>query len=434
MQYDEALDYIHNTLKFGIKLGLHNISTLLELMGNPHHKLKYVHVAGTNGKGSTVAFISNILIESGYKVGTYTSPYLERFTERMKINNIEIAQDDLARITGFVKEKVELMVERGDNHPTEFEIVTAVAFQYFYESSCDIVVLEVGLGGRFDSTNIIKTPLVSVITTISYDHMDRLGNTLPEIAFEKAGIIKEGGEVVVYPQKREVEEVFEAACNERGAILHKADFKTINVIEGNVDGQKFDYAHYKGLSISLLGLHQVKNAVVALNTIEILKAKGYKITEESLRTGLANTKWPGRLEVVGKQPVFLIDGAHNTEGAVTLKETLDQYFPGKHKIFIVGVLRDKDYKSLIEAVIPGSEKVIAITPNSERALPAEELAIFIGNYCKNVLVGATIEEAVEKALALSSGDDVICAFGSLYYIGEIRALLKNSIKGDADFI
>jgi len=199
MNYEEALEYIHGALKFGSKLGLHNIRVLLELMGNPHKKLKFVHVAGTNGKGSTVAFISSILIEAGYKTGIFVSPYIERFTERIKINNQEIPGADLARITGFVKEKVDIMVQRGENHPTEFEIVTAMAFQYYYENNCDVVVLEVGLGGRLDSTNVIDTPLASVITTISYDHMDRLGSTLPEIAFEKAGIIKEGGDVVMYP-------------------------------------------------------------------------------------------------------------------------------------------------------------------------------------------------------------------------------------------
>jgi len=201
MNYDEALDYIFGTLKFGSKLGLHNIGVLLKLMGDPQKKLKFVHVAGTNGKGSTTAFISSILTEAGYKTGVFISPYIQRFTERMRIGSEEISRDELAEITGFVKENVDKMIAMGENHPTEFEIVTAIAFEYFYRNNCDVVVLEVGLGGRFDSTNIIDTPLVAVITTISFDHTDRLGNTLPQIAFEKAGIIKPGGTVVRFLRK-----------------------------------------------------------------------------------------------------------------------------------------------------------------------------------------------------------------------------------------
>ena len=215
MDYDQAIEYIHSTFKFGVKLGLENIKALLDLMDNPHKKLKYVHVAGTNGKGSTVAFISSILIESGYRVGIYTSPYIQRFTERIRVNTDEISKQDLARITSFVRDKVESMVSMGLNHPTEFEIVTAIAFQYFFEKGCDIVVLEVGLGGRFDSTNVIDNPLVSVITTISYDHMDILGDTLSKIAFEKAGIIKDGTHVVLYPQSKDAERVLEEICREK---------------------------------------------------------------------------------------------------------------------------------------------------------------------------------------------------------------------------
>lgn len=425
MNYNEALEYIHGTLKFGMKLGLHNMGVLLDLMGNPHRKLKFVHVAGTNGKGSTVSFISSILSEAGYRVGIYTSPYIERFTERIKIEEDEISEDDLARIAAVVKEKVEIMVKGGENHPTEFEIVTAIAFQYFYENKCDVVVLEVGLGGRFDSTNIIDTPLVSVITTISYDHMDRLGNTLPEIAFEKAGIIKAGGETVVYPQAPEVEGVFRKACSERNSELHIVDFSSLNLVEFSIDGQVFDYGAYKALRISLVGDHQIKNAAVAVNTCQLLNNKGYSITEDSIRKGLANARWPGRLEVLGRNPVFIIDGAHNIEGSQALYHNLNRYFPGKKIIFVVGVLKDKDYKSMIETVLPISQHFITVTPKSDRALSAEELGIFVGSYCKNVSVSDTIEEAVRKSMSIASKDDIICAFGSLYYIGEVRKFFRS---------
>jgi len=421
MNYDEALEYIHGTIKFGVKLGLKNMGRLLDLMGNPHKKLKYVHVAGTNGKGSTVAFISSILIEAGYKVGIYTSPYIERFTERIKINHTEISEEDLARITGFVKGKVDLMVKNGENHPTEFEIVTAIAFQYFYENGCDVVVLEVGLGGRFDSTNIIESSLVSVITTISYDHMDKLGDTLEKIAFEKAGIIKEHGHVVMYPQSGEVESVIKNVCVEKSSSLEIVDFSKINLTCFGIDGQVFDYGEYKALKISMLGEHQTRNAAVAVNACKVLINKGLNITEHAIRRGLANARWPGRLEVVCKNPLFLLDGAHNPQGAHILRKALCEYFPDKRKIFIMGVLRDKDYRSMVEEIAPIASQFIVVTPNSERALPARELATILETYCNNILISDTIKEAIETSLELYTSEDLICAFGSLYYIGEVRS-------------
>ncbi len=423
MNYDEALAYIHGTYKFGIKVGLHNIKRLLELMGNPHKQLKYVHVAGTNGKGSTVAFISSILKEAGYKVGVYTSPYIQRFTERIRINDTEILKEELAGITAFVKEKIDIMLASGEQHPTEFEIVTAVAFQYFAEKKCDIVVLEVGLGGRFDSTNIIDAPLVSVITTINYDHMHILGDTLAEIAFEKAGIIKENCEVVLYPQIEEVHSVFLKVCSERNANLHEVDFSGLSITEFGIGGQSFTCGEYRSLKISLLGQHQPKNAMVALKAIEILRSLGYGISTEAIERGLAGTRWPGRLEVLLYKPVFLIDGAHNAEGANALTQALKRYFPNKKIKFIIGIVRDKDLKPVLEAVADIAHSFITVTTGTERAMPAKELAKFIKPYCKNVTVGDTIENAVRTSLEAAADDDVICAFGSLYYIGQVRELL-----------
>lgn len=420
MNYNEALDYIHGTLKFGSKLGLHNIAALLELMGNPHKKLKYVHVGGTNGKGSTVAFISSILMSSGYKVGTFISPYIQRFTERITVNGKEISEVALARITAFVKEKIEIMLAKGYNHPTEFEIVTAIGFQYYYECNCDIVVLEVGLGGRFDSTNVIDTPLAAVITTISYDHMNILGDTLPKIAFEKAGIIKEMGDVIVYPQVLEVQQVFDEACSEKGCRLYKAEIDKVELLDFAVEGQTFNYKEYKDLQIGLIGEHQVRNAAVALKVTEVLNNKGFSISEEAIRIGLKNARWPGRLEVVSKQPLFMIDGAHNAEGARVMADALQKYFPHRRKIFIIGVLRDKNIDSILEAVAPIAHQFITVTPNSERALSAINLSKIILNYCNNVLTSDKIVSGIKAALKNSSNDDIICAFGSLYYIGEIR--------------
>jgi dihydrofolate synthase/folylpolyglutamate synthase len=423
MTYDEALDYIHGTLKFGSKLGLHNIGVLLGLMGNPQKKLKFVHVAGTNGKGSITSFISSILMEAGYKTGIYTSPFIQRFTERIKIDDDEISREDLADLTSYVKKCADRMLEMGENHPTEFELVTAIAFEYYYRKHCDIVVLEVGLGGRFDSTNIIDTPELAVIATISYDHTDRLGGTLPEIAFEKAGIIKPGGDVVMYGQSPEVEKVFEKACGERKAILHKADFTKLVPHESNIDGQTFSYGSYQRLQISLLGRHQLRNAAVAVEAAEQLRRKGYHITETVLRQGLLKTRWPGRLEVLSRKPVVLIDGAHNPEAAIVLKEALNEYFPGKPVTFIMGVLTDKDYKTMMEVVLPGCKRLVAVTTDSPKALPAADLAEAAGRYCKNIQIGDTIEDAVRACLGTADPEEVICAFGSLYYIGRVRSAL-----------
>lgn len=426
MNYDQAIEYIHGTSKFGVKLGLENVKTLLDLMGNPHKNLRYVHVAGTNGKGSTVAFIGSILVESGYRVGIYTSPFIQRFTERIRINNDEISKEDLARIASFVREKVEIMVSKGFNHPTEFEIVTAIAFQYFFEQDCDIVVLEVGLGGRFDSTNVIDDPLVSVITTISYDHMDILGDTLSKIAFEKAGIIKDGTNVVLYPQADEAERVFEEVCKEKKAKLNKISFDVAKILGFSIDGQEFNYKEMKSLRISLLGKHQIKNAVTAIEAVSVLREKGYNITEDSIRKGLLKAKWPGRLEVLCRKPVFIIDGAHNLEGARALTGFLKEYFPQNKIVFIMGILKDKDYLSIIEEVVPYAKYIITVTPQNKRALPAKELSEIIKRYCNNIVTSDTIEGAVKKSLELTPEDGLICAFGSLYYIGEVRSMFSLS--------
>ena len=420
MTYDEALAYIHGSWKFGNKLGLHNMEKLLQLMGNPHKQLRFVHVAGTNGKGSTSAFIANILMEAGYRTGLYTSPFIQRFTERIRIDLLEISREELADITDFVKRCADQMEAMGENHPTEFEIVTAVAFEYYFRKACDIVVLEVGLGGRFDPTNIIETPELAVITTISYDHTDRLGETLPQIAFEKAGIIKKNGDVLIYSQAREVEQVFEEACAQRGAHLFKTDFLGILLHEFGLDGQVFSFDGYGSLEISLLGKHQIYNAAVAVKAVEILSKKGFSISEGDVRKGLLKTKWPGRLEILSKNPVFIIDGAHNQEGATALRRFLDDYFPGKPITFIMGVLSGKDYMSMIHTVLPGCKRLITVTPDTPKALPAVELGEAAASYCNDIHFSDTIEEVVRTCMETAVPDEIICAFGSLYYIGAVR--------------
>lgn len=425
MNFDTAIEYIHNTLKFGSKLGLHNITSLLCRMGNPHMDLKFIHVAGTNGKGSTTAFISSILQAAGYRTGIFTSPYLVRFTERIRIGDEEISHEALGRITAFVKEKVDEMVSDGENHPTEFEIVTAIGFQFFKERACDIVVLEVGLGGRYDSTNVVEKPEVAAITTISYDHMDILGETLPKIAYEKAGIIKCGGDVVLYPQDEDVNTVIQEVCREKGAPLWRLDLKQL--IPGNygIDGQAFDYGELKNLRIGLLGDHQICNAAMAVEVIRVLQGRGFVLSEEALRRGLASAKWPGRFEVVHQKPLFIIDGAHNDQGAGVLVHGLKKYFPGKKIHFIFGALRDKEISKILKKIQPLAHTIITVTTNNTKAMNSGELLKYVNGYCHHTIASDTIREAIGQSLSIAGEDDVICAFGSLYYIGEIREYFMN---------
>lgn len=425
MTYEQALLYIHGTYKFGIKLGLENIKYLLSLMGNPQDKLKFIHVAGTNGKGSTCSYISSILQEAGFKTGLYISPYIQRFTERISINRVEISEQRLAEITIFVKSKIEEMVAGGKNHPTEFEVVTAIAFQYYFEENCDFVVLEVGMGGRFDATNVILRPLISVITTISMDHTEHLGSELTQIAYEKAGIIKEGGVVVLYPQQEIVLEVIKNICKERNANLVEVNFNKLLVKKCEIWGEVFDFEEKKDLKISLTGKHQAKNAAVAITAIMELIKNEIRISEEHIRKGLANTKWAGRFEIISEDPLIIIDGAHNEEGAKALSQAIEDMLPNKNAIFVFGVLKDKPYKKIADIVLNNPKAVITITPLNPRALDGTELAKLASNYCKNVTVGVTIEAAMKKAIDMSSTDDFICVFGSLSFIGEIKEIITS---------
>ncbi|HZK33061.1 MAG TPA: folylpolyglutamate synthase/dihydrofolate synthase family protein, partial [Tissierellaceae bacterium] len=320
MEYKEALEYINDKDKFGSRLGLDSIGKLLNLLDNPQRGLNYIHIGGTNGKGSTASYLANSLKVEGYKVGLFTSPYIERFNERIQINGEDIPDDVLGRITGVIREKANVMVEEGFEHPTTFEIITAISFMYFQEEKTDYVILEVGLGGRFDSTNIIEKPLASVITTIDYDHTDVLGKTLKEIAYQKAGIIKENGIVISYPQEDEALKVLKEISKEKNAEFYLCDIKNIKIKSSNSKGAIFDFKYknitMENVEIAMLGEYQVYNAALALTTLMVLKEKELiSIEEEAIRKGLKSTKWPGRLEVLGENPIFLIDGAHNVQGA-----------------------------------------------------------------------------------------------------------------------
>lgn len=431
MKYEEALEYISQTNKFGIRLGLENIGKLLELLGNPQETLNIIHVAGTNGKGSVCSFISNILRESGYKVGLYTSPYLETFTERIRVNGENIPQEDVARIITLIKEKIEVMVSQGYAYPTEFEVVTAMAFYYYSEQKVDFVALEVGLGGRYDATNIITKSLVSVITSISLDHTGILGDTIEKIAYEKAGIIKENGVVLVYDQTDEAKDVIKSVCKEKKAKYIEVNFDNINIKKSDINSQVYDCnvmgEVYNNLEIMLIGEHQINNSILAMSVLKYLKdtKKLDNVSEEYIRKGLITTKWPGRIEKIKESPIFIIDGAHNEDGAKSLAKALDKHFKGKKLTLLIGMLEDKDIDGVLDILMPKFSKVVTTTPNNPRAINSDILKEKILKYVSDVTSKHEIEEAVNYTLETSNKDDIIISAGSLYMIGTVRTLVNN---------
>ncbi len=421
MNYQESLDYILGTPNPGGVYERNVINTLLRELGDPQRGPKYVHIAGTNGKGSTSAFIASVLTEAGYRTGLYTSPYIQRFNERIQICGEQIPDDALAEITTEIAAAVERVQAAGYRRPTIFELITALGFCWFRRQNCDVVVLEVGMGGRLDTTNAIDESEVAVIANIGLDHTEFLGTTLPEIAFEKAGIVKPGGDVVLYGQTEEVEEVFRRVCRERGASLTRADSSLATVRESSVSGTVFDYPGWEDMHISLLGRYQVSNACSALTAVERLRARGWNIPDSAVRAGLTKAHWPGRLELLRQEPAVIVDGAHNPQGIQALMEAMEALFPGKKLRLVVGVLADKDYHAGIAIAEGQAEKFYAVSPPSYRALEAEALAEEIRQK-GSVPVSAydSIPEAIEAALAEAGRDDVICIFGSLYQVGDVR--------------
>ncbi|NLJ66155.1 MAG: bifunctional folylpolyglutamate synthase/dihydrofolate synthase [Clostridiales bacterium] len=432
MNYNEALDYIHGTYKFGSKLGLENIKDLLARLGNPQKQYKIIHVGGTNGKGSVTSMITNILHEAGYKVGMYISPYLENFTERIQVDLREIPREDLAKTTQQVKEKVEEMVASGRNHPTEFEIVTAIGFLYFARQEIDVAVVEVGLGGRFDATNVVDKPLLSVITSIGFDHMDILGSTLAEIAFEKAGIIKQGRPVVSYPQLGEASGVIRDAASERNSPYYEVDGHQVDVKESSLSENVFDFRYgdeiYKDLRLKLVGEHQLLNAATALTAIEVVKELGMSVPKEAVVEGLLRTRWPGRLEKIQDNPTILIDGAHNAAGADALAHTINTYFAHDDLTLILGVLEDKEVDAIINRLCPLAHTIITTRPDSPRAMDPAELSEKVLVYNDNVTVEPDIFKAVHKGIDIAGKQGVILICGSLYLVGAARKYIKSGMS------
>lgn len=421
MNAEQAIAYIHSVCWKGSIPGLGRTQELLEKMGNPEKKLKFVHIAGTNGKGSTAAMTASILSKAGYRTGLYTSPYIYRFHERIQVDGVEISDEDLTEITEYVKPLADSMAQS----PTEFELVCCIAFEYFYRKKCDIVVLEVGMGGAWDATNVIEVPEVAVITNIGLDHTEYLGDTVEKIAETKSGIFKPHGHGVVYRSTPSVEAVYERVCAERDVSLRKADFDGLVLKAHTLEGQVFDCGSRKNLVLPLLGDHQLHNASVVLSIADTLIGEGWKISEQNIYDGIRDVRWPGRFDIVCRKPLFIIDGGHNPQCIEALVKNIRDYLAGKKVVALTGVLADKDYADMYKPVMPLVDRFVCITPPNPRKLEAEQLAQYLRQAGAQAQASESILDGVKKAMELAGKDGVVLCFGSLYSIGGIRDALKD---------
>ena len=417
MTYEEALSYIHSICWKGSKLGLDRTRELLGKLNDPQKELKFIHIAGTNGKGSTAAMLSSILEEAGYRVGLYTSPFINRFNERMQVNHQPIPDEELAALTEYVRPHADAMADS----PTEFELITALAMVWFARQKCDIVVLEVGMGGELDSTNIIDVPEAAVIAAMGMDHVKELGPTMADIARAKAGIIKEGGRVVSYGGNPEADEVIAAVCRARNASLRQPDFSAIVPGDFGLEGQTFSYKGWRGLRIPLVGAYQMNNAAVVLETVEVLRQRGWSVSDEAVRQGLADTRWPARFEVLRRDPVFIVDGGHNPHGIRATAESLSRLFPGRKITFVTGVMADKDVEHILGLIVPLADQFFTVRPDNPRAMDAGELAARIEAMGAKATACASVRDGVDRAIQAEGPHGVACALGSLYMSGEVRS-------------
>ena len=416
MNYNEALDYIHKINWTFCKPGLDRIEKLCDALGNPERHLKFVHVAGTNGKGSFCSMLSSVLTSARYKVGLYTSPFIYRFNERMRINGEDIPDERLAEITARVKPIADSMTDK----PTEFELITAIAFLYFFEENCDVVVLECGMGGRLDSTNVINTPLLSVITGISLDHTAFLGDTVEKIAFEKAGIIKENVPVLWGGEDKACEDVIRKVADERGAKFNITDYKKLSVKSADLSGSIIDFGDFCNVKLPLLGLYQPRNAASVLSAVSILREGGMNIPDSAVYEGIGQARWRARFEIIGNDPTVIFDGAHNPEGIAAAVKSIKHYFKDQKIVVLTGVLSDKDYRAIAKDLSCVSEYAFTITPDNKRALSAAEYAGVLSEYGIEATPTGSVSEALrlgkEKAKELNTA---LCCLGSLYTYVEV---------------
>ncbi|MGI6011340.1 MAG: bifunctional folylpolyglutamate synthase/dihydrofolate synthase [Ruminococcus sp.] len=425
MEYREARSYIDAAWKYaGGDMGLENTEYLLEQLGHPEDQLEFVHIAGTNGKGSVASYIGTVLQCAGYRVGRYVSPTIYSYRERIQINGRYISREEFAGYVEQIRPVVEKMKREEKGCPTPFEMETAISFLFFRDQGCDIVVLECGMGGSTDATNVVRNTKMAVFTSISMDHVGILGNTLEEIAGNKAGIIKPGAIVITGQQTPEVEELLRKFCEEKGNVFGAARPKEAVIREVSLEHQIFRY-HGSEITISLAGSHQIENAVLALECVMALKQAGFEATKEEIEEGFLKTRWDGRFTLVCKEPCFIVDGAHNPDAAFKLKQSVQMYFPQERLIFIMGMFQDKDYDKVAEIMAPMADKIFTLTPpDPVRGLPAEKFAETIRRYNERVRACGSLEEAVESAFQAAGKEDVIISFGSLSFAGETIKMVR----------
>ena len=421
MTYEEALSYIHSISWKGSVPGLSRISDLMDALGNVQNKLKIVHVAGTNGKGSTCSMLESILRTAGYRTGLYVSPFIERFNERMCVNGQPIPDGTLAELTAHVK----TFADKMEDAPTEFELITAIAFEYFYREKCDIVVLETGMGGRLDCTNIIDTAEVSVITGIALDHVAFLGDTFEKIAAEKAGIIKAGVPVIWGGTHDGASAVIAEKAKEMGAPLYTPNYRRLTTHECSLkEGIRFSYKNRSALAVQLRGSYQPHNAAIALETVDCLRSLGWCIPEEAVRTGLANARWRARFELLATDPIAVYDGGHNLEGVTAAAESIDLYFPGEKVVLLTGVMEDKEYRKMAELLAPLTSAIVTVTPDNPRSLSAAKYAEVFGALGVSATAADSIPDGVAKAVELAKEQGrVLIMLGSLYMYADVKAAL-----------
>lgn len=422
MKYEEALEYMDlNIAGLGSVPGLDSVRELSRRMGNPHLGLKYIHVAGTNGKGSISTFIAKALEQSGYRVGRYISPVISDYRERIQVNSSMIPKTKVAAYLTELYAACDEMVKDGLPHPTAFEIETVMAFMFFTERKCDVVVLECGMGGTLDATNIIENPLLCVFASISLDHMSFLGDTLEQIAKSKSGIIKPGCIAVSAPLSDGVKDVLSKKCSDENVPLYTVDKALIKVKKTTPEKTRFDFGSYRNIDIPLGGEYQPENAATALLSLEALAEKGMILKEDKIREGFMNAVWPARFELVGKKPYLIADGAHNIDAVKRLMNSVSFHFTNRRIVFIMGVLKDKEYSEMIEISAPMADCIVTLTPpNPARALHALKLAEAVREVNKNVTAADSVNEALEEAALLAGDDGVIIAFGSLSYMGLLK--------------
>ena len=425
MNYKQALTYIHSVNWAFCKPGLERITALCQALGNPQKKLRFIHVAGTNGKGSTSSMLASILQKAGYCTGLYTSPYIRTFCERIRVNGENIPEDALAQLT----ERVRPIADAMEDKPTEFELITALAFEYFYQSGCDVVVLEVGLGGRLDSTNVIENTALSIITGIDFDHTALLGNTIGEIAAEKAGIIKKNRPILFGGTEGEAYDRILHIAKENNAPFHCVDRSSYQEKEATLDGTIFNYSHYTDLFLPLLGAYQPYNATLVLTAIDLLNEQGFSIDEKSVRQGLFDVRWPARFELLSRNPVIIYDGGHNPEGVRAAVSSVQAYFKNQRVNILSGVMADKDRGEMIETIKPIVARAFTVTPNNPRSLAAEDYAAQLASYDIPATPYESVDEGVKAAIESSIEENIpLICLGSLYLYEEVEAAVRACLR------